>query len=83
MEKSFHRKTWKELTEVNTVSRYSKRQAKFINASQTWLVCKIKLNHLFLCATGSCEELKKEQDSQILYGDVVCYWLRSPIFQYM
>lgn len=68
MEKSFNSKTQKELTEVNTVSRFSKGQAKFINAGQTWLVCEIKLKNLFLCATGSCEGVKKEQ---ILYGDVV------------
>lgn len=68
MEKSFNSKTQKELTEVDTASRFSKNQSIFINASQTWLVCEIKLNPLFLCTTGSCEGVKKEQNSEILYG---------------
>lgn len=71
MEKSFNSKTQNKLAEVNMVSRFSKGQAKCINASQTWLVWEIKLNHLFLCDTGSCEGVMKEQNSQNLYGDVV------------
>lgn len=57
MDKPFNSKTQKELTEVDTLSEFSKGQEKFINASESWLVCEI--NHPFLCATGSCEGVKK------------------------
>lgn len=63
IEKSCNSKTEKEPREVNMVSRFSKRQAKFINASRTWLVCEV--------TSGHHVRGEKEQNSQISRGDVL------------